>query len=91
MVLLVSHDLNRHERPGAYQKIAEIIQNRARSVYRPLYSQWCVETDHSPAQWYEFLKPALDRDDGLFIVEIRRGSYYGWLSRDVWEWLELRV
>lgn len=51
MILLVSYDLNGHERPSAYTAVRDRIESHAISAKKPLYSQWLIETHDSPAQW----------------------------------------
>jgi hypothetical protein len=39
MVLLISYDLNGHERPSAYADIRRVIEREATDFRRALYSQ----------------------------------------------------
>ena len=61
MVLLISYDLNNHERPSSYQAVRAVIERYAASVRKPLYSQWFVETADDPQMWYPSLEPVLTR------------------------------
>lgn len=90
MVLLISYDLNGQERPNAYTAVKKKIEEAATSFKKPLYSQWLVETTAAPQQWYEHLKPVIDQNDKLLIVQMKQ-PYFGWLTKDVWEWLSSRV
>jgi hypothetical protein len=90
MVLLISYDLDGHERPSAYAAVKKRIEEGATSFRRPLYSQWLVETPSSPDQWFEHLKPVIDANDRLLIVRVQR-PYAGWLDKEIWEWLSTRV
>jgi hypothetical protein len=90
MVLLISYDLDGHERPSAYAAVKKRIEEGATSFRRPLYSQWLVETSSSPDQWFEHLKPVIDANDRLLIVRVQR-PYAGWLDKEIWEWLSTRV
>jgi hypothetical protein len=90
MVLLISYDLDGHERPSAYAAVKKRIEEGATSFRRPLYSQWLVETASLPDQWFEHLKPVIDENDRLLIVRVQR-PYAGWLDKEIWEWQSTRV
>ncbi len=90
MVLLISYDLDGHERPSAYAAVKKRIEEGATSFRRPLYSQWLVETDASADRWFEHLKPVIDSNDRLLIVRVQ-GPYTGWLNKEIWEWLSPRA
>jgi hypothetical protein len=90
MVLLISYDLDGHERPSAYQAVKKRIEEAATSLRRPLYSQWLVETASSPDQWVEHLKPVIDSNDKLLVVRVQ-SPYQGWLPKEIWEWLSPRL
>ncbi len=92
MVLLISYDLNREERPSAYEAVRRVIESNARSAVRPLYSQWWVETDESPDIWQRRLLNVMDSDDKLLINRMRpHPDHQGWLSQEHWDWLNRRV
>lgn len=90
MVLLVSYDLNRHERPSSYQAVHDAIKGNAVSFRHPLYSQWFVETGEDVQAWSDLIASVTDEDDSWFILRVTR-PYQGWLPSDVWEWLQSRM
>lgn len=90
MVLLISYDLNGHERPSAYQDVKKLIEEKAISAIKPLYSQWFVETNETPDSWVESLATVMDDDDSCFVVQVKH-PYQGWLTKKHWEWLGERV
>lgn len=90
MVLLISYDLNRHERPAAYQRVREVIERNAIGARKPLYSQWLVETNESVATWSDRLQRVLDGDDKLLIVSVTQ-PVNGWLPQETWDWLNSRI
>jgi hypothetical protein len=93
MVLLISYDLNGHERPSSYIAVKNYIEQHATSAIRPLYSQWFVETGYGPQAWVDALRDnnLIDSGDRLFICEIRR-PYQGLLLTDPhWNWLNARI
>jgi hypothetical protein len=89
MVVMISYDLNGHERPSAYEAVRKVIERDALSFKRPLYSQWFVETRESPQVWYEKLEPVIDKDDKVFICQIRPPRQ-GNLGKPFWDWLKPR-
>ncbi len=90
MVLLISYDLNGKERPSAYTAVKNAIERNAISFRKPLYSQWLVESNHSPDQWVDMLRGVMDANDHLLIVRVR-WPYQGWLPGALWTWLDARA
>lgn len=90
MVLLISYDLNGHERPRAYKDVERLIQQKAVSSIKPLYSQWLVETSQEPDIWGSWLNSVIDENDRLLIVKVRT-PYQGWLDKEDWAWLSERT
>jgi hypothetical protein len=90
VVLLISYDLNGHERPSSYTRVREMIERDSVSWARPLYSQWFVETGDGPEAWHERMAGVTDANDRWFICEVQRPNQ-GWLAQDIWDWLNARV
>lgn len=90
MVILISYDLNKHERPEAYEDVKDMIHANADSTKKALYSQWFVETTDSIQTWHERMKTVTDENDYWFITKVS-ASRQGWLSKSVWEWLDARA
>lgn len=90
MVLLISYDLNRHERPSAYRAVEEVIRRNASDLRKPLYSQWLVETSESVSTWSERLRAAMDANDRLLVLRMQ-GATDGWLDKEIWAWLAART
>jgi hypothetical protein len=91
MVLLISYDLNGHERPSAYAAVKKVIEENADDSIRPLYSQWFVETDQTVAHWQQLLTDdVIDENDRLFITQVR-APYDGWLRQEHWDWIRERL
>ncbi len=92
MVLMVSYDLNGRERPSSYEAVKAYLEEHSVSWARPLYSQWFIETKHSPDAWLKALRDSglIDSDDRLFICQVRQ-PYEGWLTEEVWKWLNARI
>jgi hypothetical protein len=92
VILLVSYDLNGHERPSGYVKVRKYIERHAISAIRPLYSQWLIQSDAGPAAWAVALQQngLVDLDDRLLVCRIHP-PYQGWLAADHWAWLNSRI
>lgn len=90
MILLISYDLNGHERPSSYAAVKKMIEEQSVGAIRPLYSQWFVETTSNIERWHERMTAVTDRNDNWFIVEVKR-PYQGWLNKSVWQWLRERL
>jgi hypothetical protein len=80
VVLLVSYDLNNHERPSSYQAVRAVIERYAVSARKPLFSQWFVETADGPDVWSDRIRAVADADDCWFVSRVQR-PYQGWLPR----------
>lgn len=88
-VLMISYDLNGHERPSAYEAVKEMIEESSISARRPLYSQWFVETNDSVEKWHERMKSVTDDNDKWFINQVTKPRQ-GWFSSEIWDWLKER-
>lgn len=56
----------------------------------PLESTWVVKVSESKTanDLYQVLRPKIDTGDYLFIVDITKSGYYGWLSKNFWSWFK---
>ena len=90
MILLISYDLNGHERPEAYEAVDQMIKENSVSWAKPLYSQWFVDTTDGPGTWSNRMKEVTDSNDRWFICRVNN-ERQGWLSQKVWDWLNARA
>ncbi len=58
--------------------------------YHLLGSTWMLYTSESSEQVWERLKPHLDGNDQILIVEVK-WNFSGWLTMDAWDWLKNRI
>lgn len=93
MVLLISYDLNKHERPSAYQKVEKMIADHAGSgnFTKALYSQWLVDTSDSATLWSERMKAVTDENDLWLVSKLNHGEYSGWLNTTTVDWLDSHI
>ena len=84
---LVTYDL---KIPGQnYSDLYDAIKSEG-DWQHPLESTWVVKTDNLVLAntIYEHLRPCIDENDSLFIVEITAQDRQGWLAKSFWEWLK---
>ena len=55
-----------------------------------LESTWLVVSDNTPSQIWERLKPHVDDNDSLLIIEVR-DNVSGWLQKKAWEWIHSNI
>lgn len=88
---LITYDLNAEGKDytGLYQKIKEIAPQ---AWVHPMESIWCIkvpDTDFPQANFiFDKLKPFIDSNDNLFVVEITGKDRQGWMSKSFWSWLK---
>ena len=86
-VYCVSYDLLA---PGkSYDALIAEITNSP-SWAKPLKSLFLVETNESPEQLYNRLRPKMDANDLILIVRVCR-DYYGFFNKEVIEWIDQHV
>lgn len=84
---LITYDL---KRPGQnYSDLYDAIKSEG-DWQHPLESIWAVKTgiSVSAGTLYERLRPLIDENDSLFIVEITDQDRQGWLDKPFWTWLK---
>jgi hypothetical protein len=58
--------------------------------YHLLGSTWLLATSESATQIWERLKPHIDSDDNILIIQIVNNKN-GWLPTKAWDWLNLHI
>lgn len=86
MIVLITYDLKQPDRD--YTSLYDSIKQCGSRWWHYLGSVWIVRTDLTPAQCYERLRPNIDDNDYLFVVDISRQQRQGWLPTDAWEWIK---
>lgn len=85
---LVTYDLNK---PGAnYDALYERIKSYGTWCHL-VDSTWIVVSTATAQAVYDHLKPALDADDNIFVVNISGQARQGWLSKTKWDWINKNV
>jgi CRISPR/Cas system-associated endoribonuclease Cas2 len=85
-VLLITYDLNS---PG--QKHAKLLEKVKQYNWARLSeSSYAIETDESPQQVFDSLRPITDQNDNLYVINLKR-PYAGFGPQDVNDWLESKL
>lgn len=85
MVYMITYDLN-----SAGQRYNELIS----AIKGASNGRWCtywkssylIKSSLSPSQIADRLKPYLDSNDRLIVIEVKR-NYEGWLTDDEWNYI----
>ena len=85
MVYMITYDLN-----SAGQRYNELIS----AIKGASNGRWCtywkssylIKSSLSPSQIADRLKPYLDSNDRLIVIEVKR-NYEGWLTDDEWSYI----
>ena len=88
MLVLISYDLKQPDRD--YTSLYDAIKQLGKAWWHYLESVWIVDTTQDPEACYNLIKPTIDDNDSLFIVEITRMKNQGWLPSKAWEWIKNR-
>ena len=50
-----------------------------------------VSTTSTPNEIDAYLRQKLDNDDRLFVSRLNAGQHQGWLTKEVWDWINARL
>lgn len=87
MVYLITYDINTAVKN--YDDLYTAIKGISGDFQHPLESTWLVSTNESIENLYNMLRPLITDKDRLLILRMNN-RYYGWLSKNVWDWLKNR-
>lgn len=84
---LITYDLKRPEQN--YNDLYESIKNLGEWQH-PLESTWVVKisSQYSSNYIYNHLRPRINDNDFLFVVDITDQDRQGWLVKSFWEWIK---
>lgn len=80
----VSYDLNKNDKD--YDGLIDAIKDYPN--IKALYSTWFVKSNDSATTIYNHLKPYIDNNDHLFVIEVVTSNEQGWMPKKVWDWLD---
>jgi len=49
---------------------------------------WILYTTNGMEVWFDRLRKIVDKDASIFIVEVERSKWTGWMPKSAWEWLK---
>lgn len=82
----ISYDLRQ---PGRdYTQLYDAIKNMDSDFQHPLESNWFIRSINDASEIYEILRPYIDDNDLLFVVEIDKSNRQGWMLKTFWEWIK---
>lgn len=84
MVYLIAYDINAVVKN--YDDLYAAIKAISGDFQHPLESTWFVSTDMTCKQVYENLRGYINDSDHLFVMRMTN-DYYGWVSKNIGEWL----
>ena len=84
MILLVTYNLKNP--PGSYGELFEVLKGQ-NSWWHYLPSTWLVDTDLSPNDLYQELKPLINTDTDHILVTRLDSDRKGWLPKKAWDWI----
>lgn len=87
-VLLVSYDL-KGAPAESYEALFEALKANP-GWWHYLESTWLLVTDRTSVQLAEQLRPHLDQNDRLLVIEVVP-RYSGWLPQKAWEWMRRQM
>ena len=79
----ISYDLNENHKD--YDGLISAIKDY--NYIKALYSTWFVKSNNTAQDIYNHLKPYIDNDDRLFVIKVDPSDKQGWMSKDIWAWL----
>jgi hypothetical protein len=92
-VYLLTWELNK-EKPNYAQARQDLITHLKRYQHikdAGLDSAWFISTDWSADQVSEDVRKKIDSNDRLIVTKLVTGQHQGWLSQNVWDWINLRL
>ena len=81
---IISYDLSKPNRD--YDGLYDTLKSFS-SWWHYLESTWMISTTDTSDEVFEKLKPHIDEDDNLLIIEAGK-KRSGWLPKKAWEWIK---
>lgn len=85
MVCMITYDLNKTGQN--YEKVIQAIKDVSTGVWCTFWkSSYLIKTNLTPQQITDKIKPHLDSNDTLLVIEVKQ-NYQGWLEEDDWKYI----
>ncbi len=86
MVYMITYDLN--STGQRYNELISAIKKASNGCWCTYWkSSYLIQSPLSPSQIADRLKPYLDFNDRLIVIEVKR-NYEGWLTDDEWSYIK---
>ena len=85
MIMLITYDLKQPDKD--YSSLYESIKQCGSLWWHYLESVWIVQTEFTPEECCDRIRPSMDENDYLLVVDITNQKKQGWLPSKAWEWL----
>lgn len=86
-VYCVSYDLNKSGQN--YNALYEELKKSSNWCH-PMDSTWLIVTSETAEQLRDRLRKHMDDNDTLLVIKSIR-PYSGWLTKEVWDWLDKNI
>jgi hypothetical protein len=92
-VYLVTWDLNR-AKPNYAQARQNLVDHLSR--YHDIKDQgldsvWFLQSNSSANELDADIRTKMDSNDRLMVTKLVTGQHQGWLSQDIWNWINARM
>lgn len=77
--------------PGISIETVEVKMNLALDWFRYDDKNWVVYTTSDAKKWYARLESLAKPGGHVFIVKIDFSSYYGFMTKELWKWVQAKL
>lgn len=88
MIYAITYDLNKSGQN--YSALYDTIKNIG-EVIHPLQNLWFLNSSMTIDKITNTILLVIDQNDRLFVAEINKGAYQGWMDKDTWNWINQRL
>ena len=83
---MITYDLN--STGQRYENVIQAIKESSVNVWCTYWkSSFLIKSYLTAGQIFQNIKPYLDSNDTLMIVEVKSTNYNGWLSQEAWTYI----
>ncbi|WFU82143.1 hypothetical protein QA645_05170 [Bradyrhizobium sp. CIAT3101] len=92
-VYLVTWDLNKHKAnyTQARQNLIDHISRYSHIKDVDLDSVWFIQAASTAEALDADIRRHIDKNDRLIVTRLVSGQHEGWLSKEVWDWINPRI
>ena len=88
-VYLITYDLN--STGQKYEEVIQTIKDAATAYCSYWKSSYLIKSSLTANQIVDKIKPHLDNNDKLIVVEAKTSNYQGWLSKEQWKFINENI